>query len=92
MSSYTVPIFDFDETLLSDRISIERLLLCVNQKIITRCSLAELGQAAVPDVKQLHQQSSSNTKPEYIIKHLCQAIGILTGALGSVFAIHLRSY
>jgi len=45
----------------------------------------------MPAVKKLHQQSSSNTKPEYIMGHSCQAIGILVGTLRSVFAIPLVS-
>jgi len=43
----------------------------------------------MPGVKKLHQQSESNTKPEYIFGHSCQAIAILTQALSSVFAIPL---
>jgi len=43
----------------------------------------------MPGVKKLHQQSESNTKPEYIFGHSCQAIAILTRALSSVFAIPL---
>ena len=38
-------------------------------------------------VKKLHQQSDSNTKPEYIFGHSCQAIALLTNALASVFEI-----
>jgi len=43
----------------------------------------------MPGVKKLHQQSESNTKPEYIFGHSCQAIAVLTQALSSVFAIPL---
>ena len=43
----------------------------------------------MPAVKKLHQQSESNTKPEYIFGHSCQAIAVLTQALSSVFAIPL---
>jgi len=43
----------------------------------------------MPAVKKLHQQSDSNTKPEYIFGHSCQAIAVLTRALSSVFAIPL---
>ncbi len=43
----------------------------------------------MPGVKKLHQQSESNTKPEYIFGHSCQAIAILTQALSSVFAVPL---
>jgi len=43
----------------------------------------------MPGVKKLHQQSESNTKPEYIFGHSCQAIAVLTQALASVFALPL---
>lgn len=43
----------------------------------------------MPAVKKLHQQSESNTKPEYIFGHSCQAIAVLTRALSSVCALPL---
>jgi len=43
----------------------------------------------MPGVKKLHQQSESNTKPEYIFGHSCQAIAVLTRALSTVFALPL---
>jgi hypothetical protein len=43
----------------------------------------------MPGVKKLHQQSESNTKPEYIFGHSCQAVAVLTQALASVFALPL---
>jgi hypothetical protein len=43
----------------------------------------------MPGVKKLHQQSESNTKPEYIFGHSCQAIAVLIQALASVFALPL---
>jgi hypothetical protein len=45
----------------------------------------------MPAVKSLHQGSASNTKPEYIMGHSCQAIAILIGALDSFFAVPLIS-
>jgi Transposase DDE domain len=43
-------------------------------------------------VKRLHQQSDANTKPEYIMGHSCQAVGVLVGELSSsVLAIPLAS-
>ena len=45
----------------------------------------------MPAVKLLHQSSESNTKPEYILGHSCQAVAILVGALQSVFAVPLAS-
>jgi hypothetical protein len=43
----------------------------------------------MPAVKKLHQQSESNTKPEYIFGHSCQAVAVLTQALSTVFAVPL---
>jgi hypothetical protein len=43
----------------------------------------------MPAVKKLHQQSESNTKPEFIFGHSCQAVAVLTQALSSVFALPL---
>src|SRR5450759_1757515 len=43
----------------------------------------------MPAVKKLHQESESNTKPEYIFGHSCQAVAVLTQALSSVFALPL---
>jgi hypothetical protein len=43
----------------------------------------------MPAVKLLHQQSESNTKPEYIMGHSLQAVGILVHAATSVFAVPL---
>jgi hypothetical protein len=43
----------------------------------------------MPGVKKLHQQSESNSKPEYIFGHSCQAVALLTQALASVFALPL---
>ena len=43
----------------------------------------------MPGVKKLHQPSESNTKPEYIFGHSCQAVAVLTQACSSVFALLL---
>jgi hypothetical protein len=43
----------------------------------------------MPGVKKLHQESDSNTKPEYILGHSCQAVAVLTQALSTVFAVPL---
>ncbi|MEI6125878.1 MAG: hypothetical protein WCQ99_04915 [Pseudomonadota bacterium] len=45
----------------------------------------------MPGVKLLHQQSASNTKPEFMMGHSCQALAVLAGTLQSVFAIPLIS-
>ena len=43
----------------------------------------------MPGVKLLHQQSESNTKPEYIMGHSMQAVGLLVYAAKSVFCVPL---
>ena len=43
----------------------------------------------MPAVKLLHQQSESNTKPEYIMGHSLQAVSLLVQAAASVFAVPL---
>jgi len=43
----------------------------------------------MPGVKLLHQESESNTKPEYIMGHSCQAIAVLGRAMQSFFAVPL---
>jgi hypothetical protein len=43
----------------------------------------------MPGVKKLHQQSDSNTKPEYIFGHSCQAVALLLRAAQTVFAVPL---
>lgn len=46
----------------------------------------------MPAVKYLHQQSASNTKPEYIMGHSLQAISLLVrGPTGQVAAVPLTS-
>lgn len=45
----------------------------------------------MPAVKLLHQQSESNTKPQYIMGHSFQAIALLVSACKSVFAVPLAS-
>ncbi|MDO8700446.1 MAG: transposase [Deltaproteobacteria bacterium] len=43
----------------------------------------------MPGVKLLHQESESNTKPEYIMGHSLQAVSLLVHAAKSVFAVPL---
>ena len=43
----------------------------------------------MPGVKKLHQQSDSNTKPEYIFGHSCQAVALLMQAASTIFAVPL---
>jgi len=41
----------------------------------------------MPGVKLLHQQSESNTKPEYIMGHSLQAVSVLVQAAQSAMAL-----
>jgi hypothetical protein len=43
----------------------------------------------MPAVKRLHQDSESNTKPQYIMGHSLQAVSVLVHAANSVFAVPL---
>lgn len=43
----------------------------------------------MPAVKLLHQESDTNTKPEYIMGHSLQAVSLLVEAATSVFAVPL---
>ena len=43
----------------------------------------------MPAVKLLHQQSESNSKPEYIMGHSMQAVGLLVHAAKSIFSVPL---
>jgi len=45
----------------------------------------------MPAVKLLHQQSETNTKPEFIMGHSLQAVSVLVGAAQSVFAVPLAA-
>lgn len=45
----------------------------------------------MPGVKLLHQQSDSNTKPEYIMGHSLQAVSLLVEAAHSTFAVPLAA-
>ena len=46
----------------------------------------------MPAVKNLHQESTNNSKPPFIAGHSCQAVALLVlGPLGQVFAVPLAS-
>jgi len=45
----------------------------------------------MPGVKLLHQQSDSNTKPEFIMGHSMQAVSLLVEAAQSAFAVPLAA-
>src|ERR1019366_2339975 len=66
-------------------------LLRVNGKPVLVGDGIKVAKAGrkMPGVKKLHQESDSNTKPEYIFGPSCQAVAVLTQALSSVFALPL---
>jgi len=45
----------------------------------------------MPAVKRLRQESEANTNPSYIMGHSCQAVAMLAGALGTIFAVPLAA-
>lgn len=52
----------------------------------------KVGKAGrkMPGVKLLHQESSDNTKPDYIMGHFWGAVSLLSHACGTVVSIPLR--
>jgi hypothetical protein len=68
------------------------LVTCNGRRVLVGDGI-KIGKAGkkMPGVKRLHQQSESNTKPEYILGHSCQAVGILAQGLSSVVAIPLAA-
>ena len=66
-------------------------ILRVNGRPVLAGDGIKVAQAGskMPGVKKLHQPSESNTKPEFIFGHSCQAVALLTQALSSVFALPL---
>src|SRR5450756_2599446 len=65
-------LFRFDPGLL--RVNGKPLLVGDGIKV------AKAGRK-MPGVKKLHQESDSNTKPEFIFGHSCQAVAVLTLSL-----------
>jgi hypothetical protein len=68
-------------------------ILTVNGKVLIVGDGLKVPKSGrkMPAVKKLHQSSESNTKPQYIMGHSCQAVAILAGTLKSVFAVPLAS-
>jgi hypothetical protein len=66
-------------------------ILRVNGRIVLVGDAIKVPKSGrkMPSVKKLHQESDSNTKPQFIFGHSCQAIAVLGRALGSVFAVPL---
>ena len=69
------------------------LLLKTNGRLLLVGDGLKIPKAGrnMPAVKKLHQESESNTKPEYIFGHYCQAVAVLAGTGESAFAIPLAS-
>jgi hypothetical protein len=68
------------------------LVLCNGRRVLLGDGI-KVGKAGkkMPGVKRLHQESESNTKPEYILGHSCQAVAILVQGLASVVALPLAA-
>jgi len=45
----------------------------------------------MPGVRSLHQESNNNSKPEWIMGHYFQSIGVLVEGLGRIFAVPLSA-
>jgi len=56
--------------------------------VIDGIKVAKEGRK-MPGVKKLHQESESNTKPEFIMGHSLQAASLLVQGVGTVFALPL---
>lgn len=62
-----------------------------NDRVILLADGIKIPKAGrkMPGVKLLHQESDSNTKPEYIMGHSCQAVSVVVNAGISAFAVPL---
>ena len=62
-------------------------------KPVVVCDGIKVGKSGkkMPGVKLLHQESDSNTKPEYIMGHSCQAVCVLAQGSSSTVAIPLAA-
>lgn len=71
----------------------DAFLLRENGRLIVLGDGIKVAKAGkkMPASKRLHQASESNTKPEFIFGHSCQAIALVAGCLESFFAIPLVS-
>jgi len=67
--------------------------LRVNGRVVLVGDGIKVGKRGrkMPAVKLLHQESDSNTKPEYIMGHSLQAVSLLARASDSVFAVPLAA-
>jgi hypothetical protein len=67
------------------------LLLTVNGRIVLLADGIKAPKTGrkMPGVKKLHQESQTNSKPEYIFGHSCQAIAVVARAAASFLAVPL---
>jgi len=70
----------------------QKWLITVNGRIIILADGIKAPKSGkkMPAVKKLHQESESNTKPNYIFGHSCQAIAVLAGTVSSLFSVPLK--
>ena len=76
-----------------------KLALKIMQPLVVNGRLVLLGDGLkipkagkqMPGVKRLHQESESNTKPEYIMGHSLQAVSLVCHALATFFAVPLTA-
>ena len=69
----------------------QRWLITVNGRLIVIGDGIKAPKSGkkMPAVKKLHQESESNTKPQFIFGHSCQAVAVLAGTASSLFAVPL---
>jgi hypothetical protein len=68
-------------------------LVTLNNRYLLAADGVKIGKEGkkMPGVKQLHQDSESNSKAEYIMGHSIQAISILARGLNTFFSIPLAA-
>jgi len=66
-------------------------ILTVNQKHVLIADGIKVPKEGkkMPAVKKLHQESTCNSKPEYIMGHSCQVISVVVKAMQSYFSFPL---
>jgi hypothetical protein len=69
----------------------KKCLVIINGRLVILADGLKSGKEGLkmPGVKSLHQESASNSKPQYIMGHSCQAVSILVQAIGHCMAVPL---
>jgi hypothetical protein len=69
----------------------KQCLVIINGRLVLLADGLKSGKEGLkmPGVKSLHQESASNSKPQYIMGHSCQAVSILVQAIGHCMAVPL---